>query len=106
MVAKAITIREGQAILTLRLSPSAFAAFEAYRQTKSDEAGAEVSRNALGRFLIEQQLHVEGALDQTAPLTKSKQRVSMKTRLEQLEAEVAAMKKVATGAATPVPWFE
>jgi len=104
---ESITLICGQAVVTVRLSP---ACFEALRQKLSNESGAEISRNALGRSLIEKQLVSEGTLKEGGTIKGRKARTTTQMRLEAVEAELAALKtRVEREGATgemDVPFFE
>ncbi len=78
---ESITMICGQAVVTVRLSLACFEGFEALRQKLSNESGAEISRNALGRSLIEKQLVSEGTLKEGGTIKGRKARTTTQMRL-------------------------
>jgi hypothetical protein len=100
----------GQAVVTVRFSLACFEGFEALRQKLSNESGAEISRNALGRSLIEKQLVSEGTLKEGGTIKGRKARTTTQMRLEAVEGKLAALKtrveREEATRKTDVPFFE
>jgi hypothetical protein len=93
---ESITIREGQAVLAVRLSPASIKAFEAYRQKVSEQNGRIISRNELARQMIEQQLVAHGELDTITNLNDRKKRTSIREELRRIDSELQALKQQQT----------
>ncbi len=82
-----------QVTITIRMSPATFEAFDALRMKLSDQTGGELSRNALGRSLIEKQLVLHGTLHSGEEIRNRKLRRSKtQIHLEALEAEMITLR--------------
>ena len=91
-------------VIVVRLSSDGIAAFEHYRASESRTGGFLLSRNAVGRKIIEKELVCHG--DLAAPSQPKRLRASaLKRRIQDLERDVAALRSALQRNRAEV-WFE